>query len=148
MASFLSYLCNKLDSMKILRIVFVLISFCAFAKAQNASPTNAVDQVTFELGLGEHQQINAVEVTFLEVMEDSRCPKDVDCIWAGQAKIKVRIAEKGLKPVVKEVIFDALGKNNILYTSDDLVIKAVRLSPYPETSTAISNRVYYLELQV
>ncbi|GGG24140.1 hypothetical protein GCM10011344_26120 [Dokdonia pacifica] len=148
MASFLSYLCNKLDSMKILRIVFVLISFCAFAKAQNASPTKAADQITFELGLGEHQQINAVEVTFLEVMEDSRCPKDVDCIWAGQAKIKVRIVEKGLKPIEKEVIFDASGKNNILHTSDDVVIKAVHLSPYPKTTTAVHNRVYYLKLQV
>lgn len=148
MALFLSFVYNKLDFMKTIRIFLVLISFCAFAKAQNAPTTSSIDHLAFELGIGEHQQINAVEVTFLEVVEDSRCPKDVDCIWAGQAKIKVRIEEKGLNPVEKEVIFDASGKNNILHISDELVIKAVRLSPYPETSTATNNRVYYLELQV
>ncbi|WP_299674128.1 hypothetical protein [uncultured Dokdonia sp.] len=134
--------------MNTLRILFVFISFCAFAKAQNTSPAIAVNPVSYKLGIGEHQQINAVEITFLEVIEDSRCPKDVNCVWAGQAKIKVRVKEKGEESIEKEVIFDASGKSNTLYVSDKFVIKAVRLSPYPETSTAISNRVYYLELQV
>ncbi|WP_299217664.1 hypothetical protein [uncultured Dokdonia sp.] len=133
--------------MKSLHIFLAIICFCAFAKAQNTSPTTSADALVFKLGIGMHQKINTVEVTFLEVLEDSRCPKDVDCVWAGQAKIKVRIKEKGKAPIEKEFIFDALGKDVVLYTSKTSVIKAVRLSPYPNTSMAISDRVYYLEIR-
>lgn len=35
-----------------------------------------------------------VVVTPLEVVEDSRCPKEVACIWAGTVKVKVRVVNK------------------------------------------------------
>ncbi|MEP0262467.1 hypothetical protein [Dokdonia sp.] len=135
--------------MKIFNLFIVLVCFCAFAKAQNiASDTSVVvDRLEIKLELGERQEINTVEITFLEVLEDSRCPKDVSCVWAGQAKIKVLIQEKDTAPVEKEFIFDASGKNVFIYKSETIAIKALRLSPYPKTSLAIKKRVYYLELQ-
>ena len=30
---------------------------------------------------------------FVELVEDSRCPTDVRCIWAGNAKIKLRLSK-------------------------------------------------------
>ena len=41
-----------------------------------------------------------LKVTVLELVEDSRCAKDVQCIWAGTVKIKVQVRNK-------------YGKNNI-----------------------------------
>lgn len=137
----------KISHMKTFSLCLVLICFSAFAKAQEESSTPIVDTLEVKLGLGEYQVINAVEITFLEVLEDSRCPKDVSCVWAGQAKIKVRIKEKGVAAVEKEIIFGATGKDIFIYTSESMIIKALRLSPYPETSVARSERVYYLELQ-
>lgn len=134
--------------MKGIGFYIVFLCFCAFAKAQNTPAVASIDAITFKLGVGEYQEVNDIEITFLEVLEDSRCPKDVDCVWAGQAKIKIAIKEKGKKTIEKEVVMDASGKDVVIYTSDTTVIKATYLSPYPKTSTAISNRVYYLELQV
>jgi hypothetical protein len=34
----------------------------------------------------------SIEVTFDKVLEDSRCPKDVICIWEGQAKLQLTLA--------------------------------------------------------
>lgn len=139
--------------MKSIHTFLVLISFCAFlpagqagAKAQNTTPTIAENN-EFTIGLGEHQKIDGVTITFFEVLEDSRCPKDVDCVWAGQAKIKVRIKEKGVAPVEKVIIFDAIGKDIVLHSSKKTVIKAVRLLPYPNTSMAVADRVYFLEIR-
>lgn len=133
-------------SIKSLCISFLFICFCAFAKAQNNPPTIPVDTVVFKLGVGEYQKINDVEVTFIEILEDSRCPKDVSCVWAGQAKIKVRVNEKGVAPVEKELIFNASGKDVFIHTSETTVIKALRLSPYPNTSMSSRDRIYYLEV--
>lgn len=135
--------------MKTISTYIVLICFCAFAKAQNTtSKEEKVPPLEIKLGVGESQQINEVEITFLRVIEDSRCPKDVDCVWAGEAKIKVLVKEKGTEAVEKELVFNSIGKAIVLCKTESVAIKAVRLSPYPETSMAISKRVYYLELEV
>lgn len=34
---------------------------------------------------------NSFSITPLEIIEDSRCPSDVACVWAGTLKLKVRI---------------------------------------------------------
>jgi len=137
----------KVIHMKAISLYIVLICFCAFAKAQNETPEEVVDTVEIKLGVGERQEIKTIEVTFLEVIEDSRCPKDVECVWAGQAKIKIRVKEKGKESIEKEIVFNASGKSLYVHKTETVVIKAMRLSPYPETSLAVNKRVYYLELQ-
>jgi hypothetical protein len=42
-------------------------------------------------GLGETVRIDGPRVTPLEVLEDSRCPMNARCVWAGQVRLKVRI---------------------------------------------------------
>lgn len=39
--------------------------------------------------------INEIKITPLEVVEDSRCPKDVTCVWAGTVKLKTKIEREG-----------------------------------------------------
>lgn len=35
------------------------------------------------------------ELTPLEVIEDSRCPSDVQCVWAGRLRLKARVDLRG-----------------------------------------------------
>ncbi len=134
--------------MKTIATYIALICFFAFAKAQNETSKEEIKHtVEIKLGVGESQKINDIKITFLRVIEDSRCPKDVDCVWAGQAKIRILGEENGIDPVEKELTFSSPAKTIYIHKSDVLAIKAVRLSPYPETSLATSKRVYYLELQ-
>jgi hypothetical protein len=41
--------------------------------------------------LGESVRLGGVRVTPLRVLEDSRCPTDASCVWAGRVRIAVRI---------------------------------------------------------
>ncbi len=36
---------------------------------------------------GETAKIDDVRISPLKLLEDSRCPKDVQCVWAGQVRI-------------------------------------------------------------
>ncbi len=61
-----------------------LISGASFA--QESSPPKLGEE--FELAVHQTAQITDenISITFQEVLEDSRCPVDVTCIWAGLAK--------------------------------------------------------------
>jgi hypothetical protein len=37
---------------------------------------------------------SGLTVKFVEVLEDSRCPTDANCIWAGNARIKIEVTNK------------------------------------------------------
>ena len=42
--------------------------------------------------LGEDARMDGVTVRPLEVIEDSRCPVDATCVWAGRVRIRVRVS--------------------------------------------------------
>jgi hypothetical protein len=42
-------------------------------------------------GLGERVQVDGPAVTPVEVLEDSRCPADVQCVWAGRLRVRTTI---------------------------------------------------------
>jgi hypothetical protein len=47
----------------------------------------------FDLSPGEAVLLagTAVELTMLDVINDSRCPADVVCVWAGNAEVRFRV---------------------------------------------------------
>ena len=51
--------------------------------------------------LGQEVRIGDVHVRPVAVLEDSRCPIDVDCVWAG--RIRVRVAVRGAGEPVMEL---------------------------------------------
>lgn len=59
-------------------------------------------------------------VTPLEVLEDSRCPANVDCVWAGQVRLRVNVS--GVEA--------ELNSDQGLATPNGIVVLAVA-KPYP-----------------
>lgn len=55
----------------------------------------------FELGFGSERQIaeSPVKIKFVQVLEDSRCPTDVQCVWQGNAKVRVAVDSAGATTV-------------------------------------------------
>ncbi|OGS49685.1 MAG: hypothetical protein A3J40_00595 [Erythrobacter sp. RIFCSPHIGHO2_12_FULL_63_10] len=55
------------------------------SEAQNCRDAQCV-------ALGERQQVwRDLAVTPLEVIEDSRCPKDVQCVWQGRVRLRAQL---------------------------------------------------------
>jgi hypothetical protein len=46
-------------------------------------------------GFGQTARAGPVRITPLTLIEDSRCPQGVQCVWAGQVRISARIAGRG-----------------------------------------------------
>ncbi len=65
-------------------LLAVLILFSAFAFGQEDSAETP--KIAVKVPKGETVVLKGVSIKFLEVLEDSRCPKDVNCIWAGRAQ--------------------------------------------------------------
>ena len=47
-----------------------------------------------EVKLGQTADFGVAKVTVVKVLEDSRCPARVQCVWAGQVKVAVRIENR------------------------------------------------------
>jgi hypothetical protein len=72
----------------ILTFLTVLLSLTA-AGAAAAKPAETVS-----LRVGEQKTVTRdhLRIKFVEVVEDSRCPMNARCIWAGNAKLTVTVA--------------------------------------------------------
>jgi hypothetical protein len=80
-------------------IIFGLaFSLLIFTTVGNSQTTGKRVKLGDEFSLTATQKAlvksETFEIKFLSVVEDSRCPPDVDCIWAGNAKVKV-LLKKG-----------------------------------------------------
>lgn len=96
-----------------------------------------------------------IQVKFLEVVEDSRCPKDVQCMWAGEVKVKVEVTNyNASKPQPEERVlvlsptadFDDLFGN--IFHADGFNITAVNVKPYPISTKKIKPKEYALQFYV
>ena len=57
-------------------------------------------------GLGERVYVDGPQVTPLAVLEDSRCPMNARCVWAGRTRLSVRI-DLGSGSETREIASDA-----------------------------------------
>ena len=87
-----------------------------------------------------------LEIKFIEVVEDSRCPEGATCVWEGRARSAVVITMSGQVEDV-ELIQPGLytgmtGQEYNAYTIN------FYLEPYPEVDKEIAQNKYRLRLTV
>ena len=66
---------------------------------QNSTVKNTAGIVYLKEGENKFFKEYEMNVTFKKMTEDSRCPKDVDCIWAGVATAEVELMGLYTRPV-------------------------------------------------
>lgn len=101
----------------------------------------------FTLKVGQEVSIKeaGLKITFASVAEDSRCPKGVDCIWAGNGKIVVKISKGGSKPTELQLNTGIEPKQ---LRFDEYDIKFIQLNPYPEHKSPIKPGSYAATLVI
>ena len=123
---------------KIILLGFFCVPFLLFAQDK---PQEETIKINTELQIGNVLQLDRVAVEFLRVISDSRCPRQVDCIWAGEAKVLLGITVGG-KYFEKEVVVSGMGVE--LPLAEDLQMVDSHLSPYPDTAKGIAPEEYCL----
>jgi hypothetical protein len=85
-----------------------------------------------------------VKVKFVNVTEDSRCPKGVQCIWAGQVVCLLELTAGGKTSQVSVI---ESGGGPAEQTASDYQFK-FEVAPYPEAGKQISLKDYRLSMNV
>ena len=85
----------------------------------------------FELRPGQTITITGTgsRVTFEAVVEDSRCPAGVQCIWAGNARVTLRVGPAGQDTTVS--LNTGLEPHAVVLGKLRLELKAVTPGPQP-----------------
>lgn len=77
-------------------------------------------------------------IKFAELVSDSRCPADVRCIWAGNAKLKIKLSRQG-----KSQIFEInTGMKPQIVNFAGYEIKVVSLEPRIRRNIRINRNAY------
>jgi hypothetical protein len=128
--------------------VYVTSLAVGCASASGTSVSTGLGQ-PFQLKVGQTASIESedLRVKFVEVSEDSRCPLDVLCIQAGQARIIVQASKGGQDLGSPEVTLAAGGEGSPA-TLDGYSISLTELAPYPESTNPTAPSDYVATLIV
>lgn len=88
---------------------------------------------------------SGLEITFNKVVEDSRCPKGVECVWAGNGKVEVTIHFPGSEDRVQELNTNLDPKE---IEAGVYRIQLLELQPYPVENQEILSEQYRIKLVV
>ena len=101
-------------------IVCGLISTAAAIKTGSAQ--------TMKLRIDQQKTVSAGNLTikFISVVEDSRCPAGVNCIWAGNGKVKIKVTGKNKKSETFELNTN-LSPQSVVFQGQE--IKLIKLEP-------------------
>jgi len=101
---------------------------------------------------GESLQINTEGdgLSFIEVVEDSRCASDVTCVWEGRVTVGLLIERGGQAP--KNVLLSLGGLSEGHVTElliENIWVRLVDVSPYPISteSTQVEDYTVILEIE-
>lgn len=95
---------------------------------------------TVTLGVNKSRKIldRKVTVKVLAVVEDSRCPQDVQCVQAGNAKVRVSIGKGNSTSRILDLSLN--GDNTAKF--ENWTIKLDSLTPTPKSAAPIARKEY------
>ena len=86
-------------------------------------------------------------VKFTGVPQDSRCPSNVNCIWAGNAEVSIAVNHDKCTAMITLNTHSASGTGNESKVGG-FRIKLIKLEPYPHSENKISQGDYIATLMV
>ncbi len=112
--------------------------------AQESSPPKVGEE--FELAVHQTSQMTAekISVTFQKVLEDSRCPVDVTCIWAGLAKVSLQVAVSGQEWEIS--LSTSPPENSAVFENYTFWLISVR--PVPRSDQSTDRSAYFVTVRV
>ena len=111
-------------------------------------PVPTRPRIDIPIGKLVEVEIDGLTLEFLEVTEDSRCPANVVCVWAGQAKVVIAAIDGGRDLGKHELVLDPTGANSNGVALGKYSVALVALNPYPSASYSIPNSDYVATISV
>lgn len=144
----------RLFTIALAAVVLTELLLPGYASARDLESVSA-DQASVRIGqefaikVGQELKLEDadLQVKFVAVSQDSRCPANVNCIWAGQADVVLNVKHNNCTSALTL----SLPKNT--QASDEgkvggFRLRLVKLDPYPRTEQKISPNDYRASLIV
>jgi len=129
-------------------ILFVLISSFVFSQEDTVESP----KIAIKIPLGETITLENHSIKFVEVLEDSRCPENTTCIWAGRARVLVEVSKNGKVSFEKIIIFGKVNQGESddkeLVSNSNSKVIGLTLNPYPNSEEAVKGDTYVLLVYV
>lgn len=89
-----------------------------------------------------------IEIKFSKVIQDSRCPSNVTCIWQGQVIIELDIIKNGKQ--VSTLMLTLIPGSDALPIQflDKYTVTLKEVSPYPQSEQMIALKDYIVKIVV
>ncbi|MDY6948446.1 MAG: hypothetical protein SXG53_22325 [Pseudomonadota bacterium] len=121
------------------------VAVLASCGSGDSSPPQSIDlgaEVTLAPGAAAAFKPAGIVVQFVSVVTDSRCPREVTCMWAGEVKVLLSIQDSQQPPRRQEI----LEGGHVV--SGDYRVTVVRVQPEPASSGKIPRESYRATLQL
>jgi len=127
--------------------ILVLLFLSAGCDDEHVQKLVILDQ-EFTLVFQEEGQLKdgAFKISFQEILEDSRCPSDVQCVWAGQAKVLLHFTEKNKPTDNVELILGVDNPELATKVIGAYTIRLLEVDPYPLSTREVAPSDYSIRL--
>lgn len=106
-----------------------------------STSTSETQTATVTARIGQKVSALDVSITPHEITEDSRCPQNVQCVWAGTFKVKATLESgMGASPVTFEVGFPI--------STEAEFVTLTSISPAPFQGVTIEPNAYRLTFEI
>ncbi len=126
-------------------ILIILLLFSISIIAQNTE--KFLKSVTFTQKLITKK---GLQLVLKKVVNDSRCPEGVNCIWAGECEIQVSIYKNNKFIKNEKVLLSPkLYKENLAWFSkyySKLKITEIQVLPYPKTEVVANPKDFFVAI--
>ncbi|NHJ01777.1 MAG: hypothetical protein EAX86_06510 [Candidatus Heimdallarchaeota archaeon] len=126
--------------------IIIGLTIAYFISQESIAVNLAEIDTEFSLHIGESAIIKdqGIKIKFIDVLEDSRCPSDVQCIWEGTVSLMINIKynEQDLGNFV-------LNSTNLHKASFmEYYVQFKELNPYPVSTQIIPKTAYQATFRV
>ena len=103
------------------------------------------DTVDLRKGLQKTVARGELKIKFVAVLEDSRCPLGVNCVWAGNAKIQLRVTDRRGRTKLMELNTGGEPRGDRI---GRYAINLVNLTPLPKPNEKFGQSRYTARLSI
>ncbi|HKG20274.1 MAG TPA: hypothetical protein VKC34_00130 [Blastocatellia bacterium] len=127
----------KISTLILLLILLLITGFSQRSNGKGEALLNA----EFKLRVGREARIKGqgLTVSFSSVVEDSRCPQGVDCMWAGNAVAVLKLSRANADSITVELNTNLEPKEK---SYQQYEISLIALNPYPKKDSRIKREDY------
>ena len=103
-----------------------------------ASAVLAKHRVDVKVQINHETPYKGIKIKFVDLIEDSRCPTDTTCVWAGNAKISVQLSKNGKKKILE--MNSGMSPKTVQFEGYDITL--TKLTPAPASNIRIRKDGY------